>query len=153
MPNNADRCHSLAGGLGPLWKRHRRRLPPSVRSAFAELLLEIRLFVMPSSSLDAASVIGNARFDIRGVTELLAHVAGAQDNGGETCDLAADVLVLREKVDHMHHYLSQVPCYAGLFTQPFLSSAPAVDPVATDQADSGPRLAGQNPAYSSRRPL
>ena len=77
MLNNADRYHTLAGGLGPLWKRHRRHLPPSVRSAFAQLLLETRLYVMPSSSLDAASVIGNARFDIRCVTELLAYVAGA----------------------------------------------------------------------------
>ena len=51
-------------------------MPPDVRTAFVELLLQLRLVVLPADYLDTESAIGRARYDVRGIAELLAHVAG-----------------------------------------------------------------------------
>ena len=91
MLNDSDRCSRLAAALGPLWKRHRRALPPSVRTAFAELLLQIRLVVLPAEYLDSKSAIGRARYDVRGITELLTLVAGRpHDSSGSDRSLHAE---------------------------------------------------------------
>ena len=75
MSSDADVCHTAAGKLGPIWKRFRMKLPPVVRDQFAELLLELRHFVVPSEFLGPTAAIGSSRYDIRGITELLKHVA------------------------------------------------------------------------------
>jgi len=66
---------AMVGCLGKVWRTNRRRLKPHVKDAFAALLLEIRLEYLPEVYLDNASNIGRSRCDIRGVTELLRHVA------------------------------------------------------------------------------
>jgi len=66
---------AMVGCLGKVWRTNRRRLKPHVKDAFAALLLEIRLEYLPEVYLDSASNIGRSRCDIRGVTELLRHVA------------------------------------------------------------------------------
>ena len=65
----------MVGCLGKVWRTNRRRLKPHVKDAFAALLLEVRLDYLPDVYLDTASNIGRSRCDIRGVTELLRHVA------------------------------------------------------------------------------
>jgi len=80
MSSDADVCHTAAGKLGPIWKRFRKKLPPVVRDQFAELLLELRHFVVPSELLSPAAAIGSSRYDIRGITELLRYVS-ARDEG------------------------------------------------------------------------
>ena len=75
MSIDADVCHSAAGKLGPLWKRFRKKLPPVVRDQFAELLLELRHFVLPTELLSPTAAIGSSRYDIRGIAELLKYVS------------------------------------------------------------------------------
>ena len=75
MSLDADVCHSAAGKLGPIWKRFRKKLPPVVRDQFAELLLELRHFVLPSELLSPTAAIGSSRYDIRGIAELLRYVS------------------------------------------------------------------------------
>ena len=74
-----DDCTTVAGQLGKVWKLSRKKLPPSAKSLFAELLLDLRLHILPADILDAAGNIGRARYDIRGITELLQHVANRRD--------------------------------------------------------------------------
>ena len=69
---------SFVGSLGKLWRQNRRRLTPGIRDAFAQLLLEVRLEFLPAAHLDLQSNIGRARFDVRGITELLKHIASRQ---------------------------------------------------------------------------
>ncbi|MEC7281468.1 MAG: hypothetical protein VXU50_05330, partial [Verrucomicrobiota bacterium] len=52
MATSADTCHHIVGTIGKLWKAHRRRLPPPVRSAMVELLLAIRLELLPAEHLE-----------------------------------------------------------------------------------------------------
>ena len=73
--DDADLCVLLAGAMGKLWKRHRRAMPPSVRQSWADTLLALRLIILPDKFLDASSSIGRARYDIRGVSELLKYIA------------------------------------------------------------------------------
>jgi len=75
-----DACYSLAGSAGKQWRIHRRVLPPSVKDALASLLLELRLVLLPVLDLDCQSQIGRARCDIRGVAELLRHLAQPYSN-------------------------------------------------------------------------
>ena len=75
MSSDADVCHTAAGKLGPIWKRFRKKLPPIVRDQFAELLLELRHFVVPSELLSPTAAIGSSRYDIRGITELLKYIS------------------------------------------------------------------------------
>ena len=70
-----DDCTAVAGALGKVWKQSRKKLPPSAKSIFAELLLDLRLHILPAEHLDAVSNIGRARYDIRGIAELLQHLA------------------------------------------------------------------------------
>ena len=41
----------------------------------AEFLLELRLVILPDHALDSTSNIGRARYDVRGISELLRHLA------------------------------------------------------------------------------
>ena len=76
MPtNNADICFEMAGKVGIIWRRYRKKAPPDVRDALAEVLLRLRLHIVPAAELDGDSNIGRARYDIRGVTQLLRRVA------------------------------------------------------------------------------
>ena len=69
-------CHLAAGSLGKIWKQYRNRLPPSAKSLLAELLLSLRLHILPADYLNVvSSIFGDARYDIRGVAELLKFVA------------------------------------------------------------------------------
>ena len=68
-------CHLAAGSLGKIWKQYRNRLPPSAKSLLAELLLDLRLHILPADYLNAVSIVGDARYDIRGVAELLKFIA------------------------------------------------------------------------------
>ena len=68
-------CHLAAGSLGKIWKQYRNLLPPSAKSLLAELLLDLRLHILPADYLNAGSIVGDARYDIRGVAELLKFVA------------------------------------------------------------------------------
>ena len=77
---DADVCHSAAGKLGPIWKRFRKKLPPVVRDQFAELLLELRHFVLPPKFLGPDAAIGSSRYDIRGITELLKYVSTREES-------------------------------------------------------------------------
>jgi len=78
---NAEVCHRAAGKLGPIWKLYRKKLPPAVRDLFAELLLEIRHHVVPSSMLSPADNIGNSRYDIHGISQLFVHLANVPAEG------------------------------------------------------------------------
>jgi len=49
-------------------------VPPPVRTAMAELLLLLRLELLPKEDLDS-SQIGRARYDVRGLAELFKHLA------------------------------------------------------------------------------
>ena len=69
---------SFVGSLGKLWRLHRRRLTPGIRDAFAQLLLEVRLEYLPADYLDTQSNVARARYDVRGITELLKQIAGRQ---------------------------------------------------------------------------
>ena len=71
----SDSLFLVAGSLGRLWRKHRRTLPTDVRHAYAQLLLELRLEVLPSTDMDAVSNVGRSRYDIRGVSELLKVLA------------------------------------------------------------------------------
>eukprot|EP00972_Heterocapsa_arctica_P024109 3552672-Heterocapsa_arctica.AAC.1 len=66
---------SLLGHLGGSGRRTAGSYPPNARQAFAGLLLEMRLLILPDSMLDAKSNIGRVRYDVRGITELLSVVA------------------------------------------------------------------------------
>ena len=70
----AEACFCVASKVGPAWKRCRRSIPPSVKCKFAELLFELRLFVLPRDVV-AASAIGEARYDVRGLVELMVELA------------------------------------------------------------------------------
>ena len=74
MTSTQDRCLKVAGSVGKLWRRHRRELPSDVKDAMASLLLELRLHIFSPDDLDE-SCVGRARCDIRGVKELLCHLA------------------------------------------------------------------------------
>ena len=69
---------SVAGALGKLWRQNRRKLPSGIRNVFAQLLLEVRLEYLPAEFLDTQSQIGRARFDVRGISELLKNIACRQ---------------------------------------------------------------------------
>ena len=71
----ADVCWAAAGQAGKLWKRYRKILPPTSRSLLAEFLLDLRLHVLPYSLLDSVSNVGRARYDARGIAELLSYLA------------------------------------------------------------------------------
>ena len=73
---------SMVGTLGKLWRVNRRRLSPEVKDAFASLLLAIRLEYLPDLCLDTSSNIGRARYDVRGISELLRHIATRQNGDG-----------------------------------------------------------------------
>ena len=49
----ADVCVAVASQAGKIWKRHRRALPPSAKALLAELLLDLRLHILPDFVLDA----------------------------------------------------------------------------------------------------
>jgi len=77
---------AFVGSLGKLWRQNRRKLPPGIRGAFAQLLLEVRVEFLPANFLDVQSNIGRARYDVRGITELLKRIAirqgpSMQDSG------------------------------------------------------------------------
>ena len=61
----ADVCHSAAASLGKIWKRFRKVLPLSSKDLLAELLLDLRLHIVPDEQLSASDNIGNSRYDIR----------------------------------------------------------------------------------------
>ena len=84
MSLDADVCHSAAGKLGPIWKRFRKKLPPVVRDHFAELLLELRHFVLPAELLSPTAAIGASRYDIRGIAELLRYVSTRDESIAHT---------------------------------------------------------------------
>ena len=69
----------FAGTLGKLWRQNRRKLKPGVRGAFAQLLLEVRAELLPTTSPDAQPHIGRVKLDMRGVTELLNHTTNRKD--------------------------------------------------------------------------
>ena len=71
---------TMAGCLGKTWRTNRRRLKPPIRDAFAALLLEVRLEYLPDAYIDGVSNVGRARSDIRGIAELLKHVADRSRN-------------------------------------------------------------------------
>ena len=73
-----DWFESFVGSLGKLWRLHRRRLTPDIRDAFAQLLLEVRVEYLPTDYLDTQSNIARARYDVRGITELLKQIASRQ---------------------------------------------------------------------------
>jgi hypothetical protein len=50
-------------------------LPPEAKSAFAEFLLALRLYVVPDDQLDALGNIGRSRYDVRGIAEMMAVLA------------------------------------------------------------------------------
>ena len=79
--NDADVCFLVAGRIGPVWRKYRKLAPPEVRDKMAEFLLVLRLYVLPAHDLDCVACIGRSRYDIRGVAQLLARVAGACDGG------------------------------------------------------------------------
>ena len=64
-------------------------MPPPVRDLFAELLLELRHHVVPSNMLSTADNIGNSRYDIRGISQLFAHLASVPAVG-ETMEFKRD---------------------------------------------------------------
>ena len=53
----------------------RRVLLPSSKALLAEFLLDLRLHVLPDEQLDAVGNIGRAKYDIRGIAELLKVVS------------------------------------------------------------------------------
>ena len=61
--------------LQRVWRQRRRDLPPDVRDLIAETLLALRIYVLPDTMLDAAGAIGRSRYDIRGISEMLKHLA------------------------------------------------------------------------------
>ena len=71
----ADRMLRLGAALGPVWKRHRRALPPDVRESFTDLLARIGAHAVPKNGSSAAEHLGNARSDIRTITEFLRLLA------------------------------------------------------------------------------
>ena len=77
---DADVCSAAAAKLGPVWRKMRKKLPPSARSLFAELLLELRLHILPDQLLDAVGNVGRASYDIRGISELFAFLAERQSS-------------------------------------------------------------------------
>ena len=52
-------------------------LPPSSKDLLAELLLDLRLHIIPDEQLSANDNSGNSRYDIRGIAQLLSHLAVA----------------------------------------------------------------------------
>ena len=71
----AEACSRAAGAIGRVWRQRRRDLPPDVRDLIAETLLALRIYVLPDTMLDAAGAIGRSRYDIRGISEMLKHLA------------------------------------------------------------------------------
>ena len=63
--------HLLACSLGKLWKVHRRRLPPEVRHPFIELLLAMRIELLPIPGLSPEINLDRARYDVRRLADLL----------------------------------------------------------------------------------
>ena len=74
-PPAAEACSRAAGAIGRVWRQRRRDLPPDVRDLIAETLLALRIYVLPDTMLDAAGAIGRSRYDIRGISEMLKHLA------------------------------------------------------------------------------
>ena len=103
-PNDADTCVAVASWIGPVWRRNRKRLPPEVRNLFAELLLALRLHIMPVAILDDSTNIGRSRYDVRGISELLRHLAvrhttcsssSSSGNSRGTCSDSSSVWAVR----------------------------------------------------------
>ena len=83
-----DACTAVAGQAGKLWKRFRKSLPPSSRDLLAELLLDLRVHILPATHLDLTSNIGRARYDIRGIAELMTMLAEpATSRGNNVTDI------------------------------------------------------------------
>ena len=74
-----DACFVAAGNVGKAWKACRRDLPRDAKDLMAELLLCLRLHILPLEQLDSLNNVGRARFDIRGIAELLNAVATRYD--------------------------------------------------------------------------
>ena len=70
----ADLCLRIAGTVGKVWKMHRRAIPSDVRDSMRQLLLDLRLHVIPADVI-ASSAVGKARHDVRGIAELLRVIA------------------------------------------------------------------------------
>ncbi len=70
-----EACFRAAGAIGKVWRQRRRDLPPDVRGLVAETLLALRLHVLPGAVLGAVGAIGRSRYDIRGISEMLKHLA------------------------------------------------------------------------------
>ena len=91
VQSDADICLEIAGKAGVLWKRYRKKAPPDVRDTLAEVLLRLRIYLVPTAELDCVGSIGRARYDIRGVTDLLRRIAdgsGSSDSyqsSGSSC--------------------------------------------------------------------
>ena len=89
--------HALSGSLGKLWRQNRRRLTPSIRKAFAELLLEIRVEFLPPKYLDKESSIGHAKNDPRGITELLKQISARDEDILTAMDTALKNLTAQDR--------------------------------------------------------
>ena len=83
MIDELETCHLVASGVGKLWRRHRRSLPPQVRTHMAELLLLIRPHLLPVEQLGPQSAIGRSRYDVRGIAELFVAVAQREEASGK----------------------------------------------------------------------
>lgn len=70
---------SFAGSLGKLWRQNRRKLKPGIRGAFAQLLLEVRAEMLPTTCPSIPSGQGQAKLDVRGIPKVLQHIKNRQD--------------------------------------------------------------------------
>ena len=71
----SDEFFSVAGSLGRLWKKNRRILPAEVRNSFAQLLLDIRIELLPLGMHDAGVEISRSRYEIRNLADLFRRLA------------------------------------------------------------------------------
>ena len=103
---DTQHCYDLVQAPGRLWKLHRKKVPPDARSYFAELLLCLRLHLLPDRRL-AVSVVGrSSRYDVRGIAELMATVASrSQQRAAPT--------KVQEQEQHTHFRHDELDGFTG----------------------------------------
>lgn len=78
----ADRMLRLGASLGPVWRRHRRALPPDIRESFTDLMAKVGAYVIPGGGSMTSEHLGDTRANIEVINEML-RLLSVMDPGGQ----------------------------------------------------------------------
>ena len=84
--DSSQPLHAIAAALGVTWKRSRKRLPPSSKAKFVELLFDLRFHILPKEELIIDESLQRSRPDMRLLGVFLARLAIRGSSLGEDLD-------------------------------------------------------------------